>query len=529
MTIDSMRSRAVALPIQRSQVALWISSGIFLACYIGLTLKAALVTPLWMDEVLSVWTARLPSMQRICSAVEKGSGFSPPVYHLALHYYSLVVGGSNLALRSTSIAGVLLTAALSFILLRRHLGTAPAVFASCLIMESLSPFGLQVRPYTLVTTCYAAALLLWDDLNVNLSWRRALIVGFPLAVAISLHFYAVLLVPGMGIIEILRFIRTRERRTALWIALVAAGASIFLWLPYMRATYQFNARDVNGATNGPRPTFDAMVSMYSYLFQGVGDLKHLGKLGLIGCIVISALFLIMACKLSGFVSGRNICDGISDAPHETKGSRNEFWDIVVGTLLVPLIIFLFSLFVTKTFNLRYVIAGSIGAGALYAEVFSGFPCFRRILPAVLLIAAFLTIKFGVPSIPVFDHSAIYGAIPGTCPIVVADGSQFFQLEESAPPGFRSRLIYLIVPPGTHVADANDMDAIERWKGIEPNFPVENSSEFLSRKETFYVLDERTSDDTPMTYLYKMGLIEPLTEIGGAMIYRSRPWSPNSGR
>ena len=57
---------------------LWISAGVFLATYLAVCVVSAARTPLWMDEVLTVWIVRLPSASRIYNALSMGAQFSPP-------------------------------------------------------------------------------------------------------------------------------------------------------------------------------------------------------------------------------------------------------------------------------------------------------------------------------------------------------------------------------------------------------------------------------------------------------------------
>lgn len=207
-----------------------------------------------------------------------------------------------------------------------------------------------------------------------------------------------------------------------------------------------------------------------------------------------------------------------------RSRRDDFWGLILCSLMFPLVVFLFSMISSKTYHVRYVIPGFFGAAAVLTEVLSGFPLFRRLVPVSILIATGWMLLLGVPAIPIFDHSAIYDALPGADPIVVADGSQFFQLEESAPIRFRSRLVYLVVPSDVPVGDSVNEHAILRWKTIRPDLPVENSGEFLLKCRKFYVLDERTADGSPARYFSSLNLIDSWKTIHGAVIYRSRPES-----
>jgi hypothetical protein len=147
----SQQLKLKSLPDRWAFRFLWGSLLVYLVCYSGSILSAAKLTPLWMDEILVAWTSRLSSASRIYTALMQGADFSPPAQHLFLHYFSLVAGGSNFALRVPSMAAVLLAALFTFALNRRHLGDAGAAFGTCFVLESLRVWGLQVRPYALVT------------------------------------------------------------------------------------------------------------------------------------------------------------------------------------------------------------------------------------------------------------------------------------------------------------------------------------------------------------------------------------------
>ncbi|HTU55236.1 MAG TPA: hypothetical protein VMF62_14825, partial [Acetobacteraceae bacterium] len=126
-------------------------SGLFLALlliaeYLVLACSAAARRPLWMDEVLAAWTARLPSVGAIWSALEKGADFDPPLYHFLLHAIVLSGARGDLAVRMPSIIAGLVVALASFVLVRRR-HPAPVAFlamALCLV-GGLYPFALDAR------------------------------------------------------------------------------------------------------------------------------------------------------------------------------------------------------------------------------------------------------------------------------------------------------------------------------------------------------------------------------------------------
>jgi hypothetical protein len=532
---------------------LFLSFSAFLASYFWLSFHVITRDPLWQDEVMSVWAARLAGPAQINAAFRHGAQAATPVFSLLLHYYCRLAGDSTLVLRLPSIAAAVVAVGCGFVLLRRHLGVHAAAFGCCLMVETLSPFAMQVRPYAIMTACLSGVLLLWDDLALRSSRMRTALVGVLLVVATTFHFYSVLFILCLAVVEFMRTIQVREWRKGLWLTLFAAGAAVFVWLPMMKTIVRFTAKDVvSSAHYALAPTLDHLIATYSYLFQGVADNPHLGGLGLNGVIVLSVVLLMGLCAvMKSFAKpAREDASGVGTSaagertaaavnPVDQSGSfgasasrrrRDDFWGLVLCSLMFPFVVFLFSAISSRTYHVRYVIPGFFGAAAVLTEVISGFPLFRRLVPVSILIATGWMFLLGVPAIPIFDHSAIYDALPGADPIVMADGSQFFQLEESAPIQFRSRLVYLLVPSGVPVGDSVNEHAILRWKTIRPDLPVENSAEFLLKHRKFYVLDERTADDSPVRYVSSLGLVDSWKTIHGAVIYRSRPesaWEPDA--
>ena len=240
-----------------------------------------------------------------------------------------------------------------------------------------------------------------------------------------------------------------------------------------------------------------------------------------GWLLFAAMGVIAAAGLYGHPE--------SSREREDGEPPRDFWTAVFGALLLPLIVFCFSVTVTKTFEERYVVSAAIGMSALVAGSLSNVPIFRRAVPFLVLVAALLIAGHRPHYVGEFDRQPVFQLLSGSYPIVVAEGLQFFPLEESAPPDIRSRLVYLTLPPGVHAADPTNEHQIERWKAINPSLPVESAAEFLKRTPEFYVLDTRLSDDALTNYLLDRHLIELTSQANGVMIYKSGPLSASDAR
>jgi hypothetical protein len=512
--------RGVELTAKR---LLFASFAVFLSCYVFSSLRLAAGTPVWMDEVLTEWTIRFPAASQVWSALTHGAQASPPAYHLALYYYAVVAGSTPFALRLPSIAAVLVVCGCSFTIFRRHLGAASAVFGSCLLLEILRPYALQIRPYGLVTACFAAALLLWDDLNRQdnsnrqaVTWPRSALIGLLLALAGAFHFYGALFVAALGLAEMIHGFLTKKVRFELWIAMAAAGVSNALWIPFIRAVGQFNPGESGSPAYYARPSLAKLILTYSDLtFPEAAPIL----------LVLTAMMAIVL-RPAGSLADSAKPDALRDESGDVY--RSDFRAMIVASLLLPVLVFIVSLTVTGTYNSRYGIAAAIGTSALMAGSFGADSFFRRTVPLIAVLAAFLTLTHKPHYFGEFDRSATFQRMPGTFPIVVADAAQFFPLQESAAPDVRSRLVYLTLPPDAIVADRTNEDQIRRWKAINSDLPVQNISTFLEANPKFYVLDTRSSDDAPAGWLLTRHLIELADQVDGVFIYKSRlPPAPSA--
>jgi len=501
---------------KRSENLLIYSSlAIFAIGYLACSLYFAGHTVLWMDEVLSVWASRQPSAKAVYSAIAHGSEFAPPVFPLLLHFLAKGLGGGYRVLRIPEITSVFVTGFCAFILIRRYFGLALGALGFCLLLEGLLPYVLNIRPYDLVTACFAVALVFWNDLEQKKSWWRYVAIVLFLALGISLHFYAVLLVPCLGGIEIFYSLKRRTFRPGVWIALFFAGASIFAWLPLISTMSHFVANDSGSPSYYAHPTIASLLQSTKRIFMdGIPYTV----------IVIFALVLIGV----GRLLGREHAVEEPDLQKDQVG----FWAIGTGIMLFPLIVFAFSVVVTKTFNARYCIATIIGAVAIVCGSIRINRFFRRTIPAILAVALVLDLGYMRGLENRFNYEPAVASIPGTCPIVIINGDTWFALMEQLPAAQRNRIVYLTLPTNVRFGDPTNEHQVERWKAINPDLPVEGVSKFLRQNPKFYAvnfaINMKGSDATQADYLLSRHLIQLVSEKGNALIYKSVPTSPATG-
>lgn len=461
--------------------------------------------PLWMDEVLAVWVARLPTYHQVWSAVLHGSETSPPTYHVLLHFLKSTVGGSNVLLRLPSILASLISGIFLFVLLRRYLGTAAAAYgAAFTLLGVLSYFGNQARPYTMVAACFMAAALLWDRVEPQRPklWRICAIAGL-LICAESLHFYATLLVPCMGMMELLWSILSRRFRISVWLGFILAGVASLAWLPFIQADTRFNAGDTRSIAYYAVPTPGKLIHAYCSLM--IYDKKQ-------------TLFLILTLVAIGVISlicSRFAVNCRTDVTEEafSNRSRTNLYVIAFSAVTFPLVTYVFSLAVTRTFNLRYALIGTFGFACLLACVVERAQRFTMACWIILLPACPLALLSAIPdAISVADQLVLAEYAPKPYPVVVGEGQLYFELEEAAPPEMKSRLTFLKTPPGVVNPDPTNEHLLDRWHVIRPDLQILDAKDFFAANPRYYLLHTNDSTDALTPWLMKHGAIsKPVVE------------------
>jgi mannosyltransferase len=197
---------------------------------VSLVLRFWTQSDLWLDEALTVNVARLP-LHELPNALRHDG--APPLYYVLLHFWMLVFGTGNLAVRS--LAGVFGVASLPLAWLAgRRLGGRRVAWA-CLIVVATSPFAVR---YATENRMYSLEVLLTfaGYLAVGSALRRPtatslLGVGALTTLLLYSHYWSIYLV---GVVALWLAWRLFHGSTnAKWVLLaMACGAVLFLpWVP----------------------------------------------------------------------------------------------------------------------------------------------------------------------------------------------------------------------------------------------------------------------------------------------------------
>lgn len=189
---------------------------------------------LWTDEG-STWTAAsLPLAQMLERCIERDA--SPPLYYLVTSWFLRLGGGTEAALRFSSLLASLALVWLTYRIARLAMPRAGASLAA--LFCALAPFQLmfaqEARTYTMV-----AALSVWGTYlyaRAILQPKAAKWAGYAAAIALGLwtQTIALLALPAQGAIAVLT--HAGRRRFLPWaLALLAAAAVYAPWAWLSRA------------------------------------------------------------------------------------------------------------------------------------------------------------------------------------------------------------------------------------------------------------------------------------------------------
>jgi hypothetical protein len=218
----------------RSRTAVAVAVGLALA--IGVVGRFVTVSPMWLDEALTVNIARLPLSDLFEALRHDGA---PPLYYLVLHAWMDLVGAGDVAVRSLS--GLFSVAALPLMWMagRRLAGDRPWVPWAGVLLLASSPFAIryatEARMYSLVVLLVLAGFLALDTLLRRRSPRAAVVLGAVTGTLLLTHYWSFFLVAVVGVLLVVRWRhpdpahRAGARRA---LPAMAAGSLLFLpWVP----------------------------------------------------------------------------------------------------------------------------------------------------------------------------------------------------------------------------------------------------------------------------------------------------------
>ena len=378
-----------------------------LAVVVGVALRFAPRSGLWLDEALTVNIAQLP-IGEIGDALRRDG--HPPLFYVLLHGWMAIGGDSDGWVRA--LAGVLSVLGLPLTYMAGHrlaersgagpLGSRRTGLLALAVM-ALLPYGVrygaETRMYSLVITLVLAGYLLVDDLLAGRyrGGRRLLVAGGTALVAAALlwsHYWSMWLLAGVGLLALWRAWRspTPEQRTGARLLVGALIAGGVLFLPWVPALLYQSAN--TGTPWGQRfgPASVVVVSIVD--FAGA---RH-GAAQLLSYVLVPLVLMASTVRIVSRASMpvRGVEDGQSD--------RARRWDsLVIDSAFAPRIRnellvmglamgvgWLAAFATNNTFASRYA---AIIYPLFVLCVAAGLAVVRQPLVTTLLLASVLTLSF----------------------------------------------------------------------------------------------------------------------------------------
>ena len=312
----------------RTRTVVAVAVGVVLAA--GLVLRFWTRSGLWLDEALTVNIARLP-LHEIPNALKHDG--APPLYYYLLHFWMVLFGQSNSAVRSLSGLFAVATLPVAWLCGRRLGGRAVAW--TMLVLVASAPFAVyyatESRMYALVillTGCGFLALARAVDKP-----RPGNLVAVAVVTAALLYtqYWSIYLVAMVGIWMVASVVRTRRHghpEEAPWPALLAVVAGCLLFVPWA-PTFFYQSKHTGTPWAAP-PNFSAVINALTGFTDNQGSTLASGTNQ--GRLLAVIYFAMLALAVFGIGrSGR-----IIELDLRTRPRSRSLGFVVLGTLFAAI-------------------------------------------------------------------------------------------------------------------------------------------------------------------------------------------------
>ena len=307
---------------------------------------------LWYDEGYSVYLAGKNLAQ---ITFETAQDIQPPLYYYLLHFWMVVFGRAEIAVRGLSLLFGLLSLPLFYLLGKRLFSSTVGLLATGL--AAFSPLYLwysqEARMYTLlVMLTLCSSYLLWsalEDENPRTRTWRWIGVSVALILALYTHYFAffVLAFQALYVLIAWRSGWHRFKPREVIVTLLAIVIAYLPWLPYLFGRYQGDVSYWEGRLK----LDEAVRKIGIVLSAGESVLESIGQWLALGFAVFALVSLV---ALLLFEERRG-------SETETTPARRSHWARVIFLLLyllVPVILLLLTTYWTPKFNPRYAMIAS---------------------------------------------------------------------------------------------------------------------------------------------------------------------------
>ena len=371
---------------------------------------------LWLDEIFTLYMAKLDSVSEIIDATREGIDLTPPLYNVLSHLL-LPIAPESLAIRLPATIGFCAMGVGLLWFLHNRLSALYSFVAVLLAYQLAFDYGAEGRGYGLILGIAALSLACWRkaaDCRNRVLWLSLLALCSGAMAA--LHYFAILFSGCLLLAELVRWRKSGRFDFAIWVAVLAPIALVLaLHYPFIAA-----ARHQSGH------------------FWGTAHLGFMSHLYATPAAALLVAFLAAAFLPAG---------GSRRAPEAMPA--HELAAIVAIAIAPTVLIVLFKVS-AQPFVLRYVLWSVVGISALTAILLNVFGQGRPLVAAVVLagLAAYVGVvetrsmaRIDDLRTTQSDMVALSKLPPSDEPILITSPVASVELWFYAPPELRSRLIY----------------------------------------------------------------------------------------
>jgi hypothetical protein len=199
---------------------------------------AAHSRPLWYDEIFTWAMARQPSVGAIWAALLKGADSQGLLFDLVQRVVAWTPS-PEVGFRIPSILGFAVTMACIYTFVKRSSGdlygliaAASLLVTALFISPDTIPCTIDARAYSLSVACIAIALVAYQRAD---TYRWVSLMAIALALAVSLHYYAIFVVVPFIAAEAFYSWLVSRVRWSLWIGFAAATVPIAIFWQHLAA------------------------------------------------------------------------------------------------------------------------------------------------------------------------------------------------------------------------------------------------------------------------------------------------------
>jgi mannosyltransferase len=352
-----MRPMSEEVPALTGRLRIAVGVAVALAIAAGILLRFWTRSGLWLDEALTVNIARLP-LHDIPDALKHDG--APPLYYYLLHFWMVVFGQSNSAVRSLSGIFAVLTLPVGWFCGRRLGGRAVAW--TMVVLLASAPFAVyyatESRMYALVILLTGCGFLALGRAVERPRPGNLIAVAVVTAALLYSQYWSVYLVALVGlwlVVAVWHSRRSGRPGDAPWAALIAVAAGVLLFVPWA-PTFVYQAKHTGTPWAAP-PNFSAVINALTGFTDNQGSTLQTGTNQ--GRLLAVIYFAMLALAVFGIgKSGR-----IIELDLRTRPRARSLVFVVLGTLFA-----------------------AIAGGILTASAFSSRYAAVVFLPFVLLVA-----------------------------------------------------------------------------------------------------------------------------------------------